>query len=111
MSLLYLALGAAWMFAFIANWRSVMQLQYCITAVVALGMIEMSTWYFDYVNFNSTGFRPYGTTIGAVLISSARKTVSRSLVLVPRLHPSPWSGRRRHKIHARAARRVEGPTL
>jgi hypothetical protein len=82
MSLLYLALGAAWMFAFIANWRSVMQLQYCITAVVALGMIEMSTWYFDYVNFNSTGFRPYGTTIGAVLISSARKTVSRSLVLV-----------------------------
>ena len=63
MSLAYLVLGAVWMFAFIANWRSVMQLQYCITVVVALGMIEMSTWYFDYVNFNSTGFRPYGTTI------------------------------------------------
>lgn len=82
MSLAYLALGAVWMVAFLANWRSVMQLQYCITVVVALGMIEMSTWYFDYVNFNATGFRPYVTTVAAVLISSARKTVSRSLVLV-----------------------------
>jgi len=34
MSLLYLVLGAVWMVAFIKNWRSVMQLQYCITAVV-----------------------------------------------------------------------------
>lgn len=38
--------------------------------------------YFDYVNFNSTGFRPYVTTLYAVLLGSIRKTVSRILVLV-----------------------------
>ena len=38
--------------------------------------------YFDFVNFNSTGFRPYVTTFYAVLLGSLRKTLSRILVLI-----------------------------
>ena len=45
-------------------------------------MMEMSTWYFDYVNFNATGFRPYITTLYAVFLGCVRKTISRVLVLV-----------------------------
>ena len=38
--------------------------------------------YFDYVNFNATGYRPYVTTLYAVLLGCARKTISRVLVLI-----------------------------
>lgn len=57
-------------------------IQNCITAVIFFGMLEMSVWYFDYVNFNNSGFRPYSTTVAAVLIGSVRKTLSRTLLLV-----------------------------
>ena len=42
----------------------------------------MATWYFDFVNFNNTGYRPYGITVWAVTLGDVRKTVSRLLVLV-----------------------------
>jgi Lung seven transmembrane receptor len=38
--------------------------------------------YFDYVNFNATGFRPVLTTVWAVFLGCVRKTLSRMLVLV-----------------------------
>ena len=82
LSLAYLALGAAWVVASAAKWRTLMPLQYCVALVVALGMAESSAWYFDYVNFNATGYRPYAATVFAVLLGSARKALSRSLVLV-----------------------------
>ena len=59
-----------------------MQLHHSMTFVVSLGMIETGTWYYDYSNFNATGFRPYFVTIFAVIVSAARKAVSRALVLV-----------------------------
>jgi hypothetical protein len=34
------------------------------------------------VNFNSTGYRPYVTTLYAVLLGCLRKTISRTLVLI-----------------------------
>lgn len=82
LSLAYLALGAAWVVASAARWQTLMPLQYCVALVVALGMAESSAWYFDYVNFNATGYRPYAATVFAVLLGSARKALSRSLVLV-----------------------------
>mmetsp|Transcript_63656 Transcript_63656/g.201285 ORF Transcript_63656/g.201285 Transcript_63656/m.201285 type:complete len:304 (+) Transcript_63656:851-1762(+) len=82
MTLAYLALGAVWFVAYCRFWREILPLQNFITLVMALGMIEMSTWYFDYVNFNATGFRPYLNTMCAVLLGSVRKTLSRMLILV-----------------------------
>lgn len=38
--------------------------------------------YFDYVNFNNTGYRPYITTLYAVVLGCLRKTISRMLVLI-----------------------------
>ncbi|KAK9818476.1 hypothetical protein WJX74_008461 [Apatococcus lobatus] len=82
MSLLYMTLSVGWMLLYARHWQDVFALQHWITAVVALGMMEMSTWYFDYVNFNATGFRPYITTLYAVFLGCLRKTISRVLVLV-----------------------------
>ena len=38
--------------------------------------------YFDYINFNATGYRPYVTTLYAVLLGCLRKALSRMLVLI-----------------------------
>ncbi len=38
--------------------------------------------YFDYVNFNATGYRPLITTLYAVVLGCLRKTFSRLLVLI-----------------------------
>ena len=51
----------------------------CICCPISLIMFCR---YFDFVNFNSTGLRPYVTTFYAVLLGSLRKTLSRILVLI-----------------------------
>lgn len=82
MSLAYLLLGLVWFLRFVQRWRDIIQLHYHITAVIALGMCEMAIWYFEYVNFNSTGTRPMGITIWAVTFTCVKKTLSRLLLLV-----------------------------
>lgn len=82
MSLAYVIVGFLWFFQYVRHWKEILHLQNCITVVIALGMSEMSTWYFDFVNFNATGFRPYNITVWAVTLGSVRKTVSRMLILV-----------------------------
>lgn len=44
MSLLHIALGVAWAGLYARYWKEVFTLQHCISAVLALGMMEMSTW-------------------------------------------------------------------
>ena len=44
MSLLYITLGVAWAGLYARHWKEVFTLQHCISAVVALSMMEMSTW-------------------------------------------------------------------
>lgn len=82
MSLLYILMAVIWMSLYARHWKDVFTLQHCVTAIIGLAMMEMSTWYFDYVNFNATGFRPYVTTLYAVSLGCLRKTFSRGLVLV-----------------------------
>ncbi|KAL3834745.1 hypothetical protein ACJIZ3_009481 [Penstemon smallii] len=82
MSLAYLALGLLWFLRFVQHWKDIIQLHYQITAVIGLGMCEMSLWYFEYANFNATGSRPMGITLFAVTSSAIKKTVSRLLLLV-----------------------------
>ena len=77
----YLGLGFAWTLAHVGHWRHVLALHNCITAVLALSMTESAVWYFDYANFNATGYRPYVFTMVAVLLGSLRATLSRALVL------------------------------
>jgi len=82
MSLAYLLLGVIWFSQYIRFWKDVLQLQNCITLVIALGMFEMTLWYFEYANFNATGIRPMGITFWAVTFGAVKKTVARLLLLV-----------------------------
>ena len=38
--------------------------------------------YVDFAAFNDSGVRPYGTTVAAVLLGTARKTLARALLLL-----------------------------
>lgn len=80
-SLAYLFLGLFWFIWFVKYWKDIIQLHYCITGVIGLGMCEMALWYFEYANFNSTGSRPMGITLWAVMFSAVKKTVSCLLLL------------------------------
>lgn len=77
----YLVLSIVWFFQYVRFWDDVLLLQHCITAVIALGLLEMILWYFDYVNFNSTGMRPVAITTWVVTVGAVKKTISRILIL------------------------------
>ena len=82
MTLLYLALMIVWGLLYARHWTDVFFLQHFMTAVIVLGALEMSAWYFDYVNFNVSGHRPVVPTIWAVLVGDIRKTVSRVVIVM-----------------------------
>ena len=82
LSLAYLLLGLVWLFQYARFWKDIMQLQNYISLVIALGMFEMALWYFDYTNFNSTGYRPADITLWAVTFGVIRKTIARCLILI-----------------------------
>ena len=82
MSLLYLVLMIVWGLLYAKHWTEVFALQHFLTAVIVMGMLEMSAWYFDYVNFNVSGHRPVLPTLWAVMLGCIRKTVSRTVILM-----------------------------
>ncbi|XP_062188613.1 uncharacterized protein LOC133891918 [Phragmites australis] len=82
MSLAFAALAAYWFAQYARFWREVVPLQSYATLVIALGMVESATWYFDLAEFNESGVRPRGATFWAATAGAARGAVSRVLVLL-----------------------------
>eukprot|EP00479_Gromia_sphaerica_P001061 TRINITY_DN11226_c0_g1_i1.p1 TRINITY_DN11226_c0_g1~~TRINITY_DN11226_c0_g1_i1.p1 ORF type:complete len:136 (+),score=4.41 TRINITY_DN11226_c0_g1_i1:154-561(+) len=81
MSIIYLVVAGIWFCLNALFWKELLQLQNCITAVLALCMIEMGTWYFDYFNFNQEGVRHTVPFVIGILSTVIRRTVSRMLVV------------------------------
>eukprot|EP00252_Welwitschia_mirabilis_P010641 TRINITY_DN24036_c0_g1_i1.p1 TRINITY_DN24036_c0_g1~~TRINITY_DN24036_c0_g1_i1.p1 ORF type:complete len:526 (-),score=83.12 TRINITY_DN24036_c0_g1_i1:628-2205(-) len=82
MSIAYVVLGLLWFFQYVRFWKYVLQLQNFITVIIALGMCQMATWYFEYANFNSVGFRPVSVTAWAVTIGAIKKSISHVFMLL-----------------------------
>ncbi|KAJ0743875.1 putative transmembrane protein GPR107/GPR108 [Helianthus annuus] len=81
MVIAYALLCIAWFSQYVKFWDDVLQLQHCISFVVAIGLFEMILWYFDYSYFNNTGIRPVAITTWVVTVGAIRRTVSRLLIL------------------------------
>ncbi|XP_057493219.1 uncharacterized protein LOC130778730 [Actinidia eriantha] len=81
MSLAYALLSLIWFSQYMRFWKDILQLQHCITVVIALGLFEMTLWYFEYAHFNNTGIRPVGITSWVVTVGALRRTLSRLLIL------------------------------
>ncbi|ONK66075.1 uncharacterized protein A4U43_C06F3900 [Asparagus officinalis] len=82
MSLAFVILAVFWFSQYAKFWREVLPLQNCVTLVIALGMFEMTLWYFEYVEFNKTGIRPRGITFWAVTFGTIKRTVARVVMLM-----------------------------
>lgn len=81
MSLSYLLLSIIWFAQYVRFWKDILPIQNWMTLVIALGLFEMTLWYFEYLNFNNSGIRPVVITTWVVTIGAIRKTVSRLLIL------------------------------
>lgn len=81
MALTYVLLSLIWFSQYVRYWKDILQLQHCITAVIALGLFETTLWYFEYAHFNNTGTRPLGITTWVVTVGALRRTLSRLLIL------------------------------
>ncbi|KAK9111583.1 hypothetical protein Scep_019102 [Stephania cephalantha] len=81
MAVAYMLLSVIWFSQYMRFWRDILQIQNCITLVIALGLIEMTLWYFEYAHFNYTGARPVGITTWVVTVGAVKKTISRLLIL------------------------------
>ncbi|CAL5438820.1 unnamed protein product [Camellia sinensis] len=58
----YALLSLIWFSQYMRFWKDTLQLQHCVTVVIALGLFEMTLWYFEYAHFNNRGMRPIGIT-------------------------------------------------
>merc|ERR1712232_1227267 len=76
-----MVVGVIWIILSAIHWSKLLMLQNCIAGVIFLGMVECITWYFDFLSYNITGNFNWGAIVIGVLTSTAKRTVSRLLVL------------------------------
>ncbi|XP_078433188.1 uncharacterized protein LOC144704590 isoform X2 [Wolffia australiana] len=81
MLLAYVSLTVVWSAQCFRFWKDMLQIQYYISIIIGLGLLEMCLWYFEYLNFNVGGTRPVGITLCVVTVGALRKTISRILIL------------------------------
>ncbi|XP_031573117.1 transmembrane protein 87A-like [Actinia tenebrosa] len=82
MSLVYLFYGIIWLIVSACQWRDLLRIQFWIGGVIALGMLEKAVFYSEYNNVNNTGVATPGLVVFAEIISVAKRTLARMLVII-----------------------------
>ncbi|OXA42720.1 Transmembrane protein 87A [Folsomia candida] len=77
--LLYTLYGVVWLGLSFWQWRDLIRIQFWIGAVIFLGM---AVFYAEYYNINSTGVSVTGAVLVAEIISCAKRTLARMLVVI-----------------------------
>jgi len=85
LSLIYAAMAVTWMALSLRWWRELFHIQYCIAAVILLGLVEAFTWWIFYNEWNHSGVRGRFLFIMAILSSVVKSVFSYMLVLVASL--------------------------
>lgn len=93
----YVVLGLLWFIFCSIHWRDILRLQFWIGGVIFLGMVEKAVFTSEYQNINSTGQATKGLIMTAEIVSCAKRTLARMLVIIvslgygivkPRLGPT-----------------------
>ena len=89
--------GLAWLLVCSLYWREILRLQFWIGGVIFLGMVEKAMFTSEYQNIHSTGQATQGLILAAEIVSCAKRTIARILVIIvslgygivkPRLGPT-----------------------
>lgn len=82
MCVVYLIYGLAWLIVSFMRWRELLRVQYWIGAVILLGMLEKAVFTAEYSSINQRGYSVPGLIIFAELVSCAKRTLARMLVII-----------------------------
>ncbi|VDM59590.1 unnamed protein product [Angiostrongylus costaricensis] len=82
MCVFYSALAFVWMVLCIRYYKDILRIQYWIGAVIILGMVEKAFFLAEYSAMNTTGHSVEGILELAELVSCAKRTMSRVLVII-----------------------------
>jgi len=97
MCAVYVGMGIAWLCVSSMHWRDILRIQFWIGGVIFLGMLEKAMFYAEYQNINSSGVSTQGLILAAEIVSCAKRTLARMLVIIvslgfgivkPRLGPT-----------------------
>ncbi|EGD82661.1 hypothetical protein PTSG_03319 [Salpingoeca rosetta] len=78
----YGGLALFWAVMLACYYKDLLYIQFWMGAVIFFGMIEMSVRYADYDHFQNKGTRSTGLMAFAVLLSAAKQTLFRLLLLI-----------------------------
>ena len=81
MTLIYVTVTLGWLVLVMMHSDQLLPVQLHITGVLLLSLVEMLTWYLDYVNFNEVGERRAAPFLVGICAAVLRRTVSRMLVI------------------------------
>jgi len=81
MSVVYIIAAVVWFSLNFIYWKELLQVQNYITFVLAMCLLEMATWYGDYLTLNSVGIRYRVPFVAGMMTSVTRRTVARMLVV------------------------------
>lgn len=82
MCLIYVMFGVGWLMVSFRQWRDLLRIQFWIGGVILLGMLEKAVFYAEYQSINSRGTSVKGAVLFAEIVSSAKRTLARMLVII-----------------------------
>ncbi|XP_055837976.1 transmembrane protein 87A [Episyrphus balteatus] len=82
MCLVYVVYGISWLIVSFLQWRDLLRIQFWIGGVILLGMMEKAVFYAEYQSVNSTGISVQGAELAAEIVSCAKRTLARMLVII-----------------------------
>eukprot|EP00438_Fugacium_kawagutii_P024241 Skav223102 [mRNA] locus=scaffold419:614755:623350:+ [translate_table: standard] len=85
LAIVYIAMAMVWMCLSLRYWRELFHIQYCITAVIFLGLVEAFLQWRFFMDWNETGVRGRFVFVLAILATVVKSIFSYMLVLVASL--------------------------
>ncbi|XP_065226214.1 transmembrane protein 87A isoform X1 [Planococcus citri] len=83
MCVVYVFFSLVWLTVSFMQWRDLLRIQFWIGAVILIGMVEKALFFEEYNSVNETGESSLpGTIFVAELVSAAKRTLARMLVII-----------------------------
>ncbi|CAD5116230.1 DgyrCDS5142 [Dimorphilus gyrociliatus] len=82
MCALYVIYALAWLIMSAMNWRDLLRIQFWISAVILLGLVEKAVYIEDYRSISHTGKSLKGAMYFALFLTSLKRTLARILIVI-----------------------------
>ncbi|XP_054651675.1 transmembrane protein 87A-like [Dunckerocampus dactyliophorus] len=82
MCIVYVLFGTLWLIWCACYWRDLLRIQFWISGVIILGMLEKAVFYSEYQSIRYRGDYVQGAVIFAELLSALKRSLARILVLI-----------------------------